>query len=539
MPSAVRKRQHIIEIEYTMSETITKKVGMASLIMMVSIFLSRVIGLAREIVIAYTAGTGQDVDAYQFAFVIPEILNHILASGFLSITFIPIFAYYLSHNKEDEGWQVFSTIFNVLGVILILFISISWIFTPEILGISGFEDQATRASAIRMTRIILPAQLFFFLGGLLMAVQFVKEKFAIPAVAPLIYNLGIISGGIVLGPWLGMEGFCWGVLGGAFLGNFVIQCWGAKKVGMKFYLSFNIRHPDLKKYILLTLPLMVGLTMTFSTEVFSKLFGSYLPVGSVSGLNYSLRIMFVLVGLFGQAAGVASYPFLARLVAENRFAEMNQLLNKTIRFIALVIPFSALCMVLRREIVVILFQRGSFDIAATEMTSNILMFVLVGATAFAAQTVVGRGYYAMQNTLFPTLFGSLAVLISIPFYFIGMKWMGVTGVALVMSCSAFMQVLLLFILWNRRTQNRGSSQVYQVYLKILLISVPIGFMLEWLRKILTEIIGNSGILGCMAVSIFIAGVFISLFIIAGHIFKVDEISLFTEKVLLKVKKRGK
>jgi len=520
-----------------MSDTITKKVGVASLIMMVSIFLSRIIGLAREIVIAYSSGAGADVDAYQIAFVIPEILNHVLASGFLSITFIPIFSYYLTHHKEDEGWEVFSTIFNVLGVVLIIFIFVSWMFTPELLSLSGFKNPETQASAIKMTRIILPAQLFFFLGGLLMAVQFANERFAIPAVAPLVYNLGIICGGIFLGPWLGIEGFSWGVLGGAFLGNFAIQLWGAKRVGMKFSFSFNIHHPDLKKYVLLTLPLMVGLTMTFSTEVFSKLFGSHLSSGSVSGLNYSLRIMFVLVGLFGQAAGVASYPFLSRLVAENRFEEMNQLLNKTIRFIALVIPFSVVCMVLRREIVVIIFQRGSFDSAATEMTSNILLFVLIGATAFAAQTVVVRGYYAMQNTLFPTVYGSLAVLLSIPLYFIGMKWMGVTGVALAMSCSAFMQVALLFVLWNRRTKNRGSSQVYQVYLKVLLASVPIGLFLEWLRRTITEVIGNSGFIGCMVVSMLIGTVFVILFIISGHILKINEISLFTEKLLSKVKKR--
>jgi putative peptidoglycan lipid II flippase len=149
-----------------------------------------------------------------------------------------------------------------------------------------------------MTRIILPAQFFFFVSGLLMAVQYAKERFTTPALSPIVYNLCIILGGILLGSRFGMLGFSWGVLGGAVC-NFMIQYAGAKRVGMKFRLSFELRHPDLKKYILLTLPLMLGLTMTFSREFFFRIFGSYLPAGGISGINYALKIMLIPVVLFG------------------------------------------------------------------------------------------------------------------------------------------------------------------------------------------------------------------------------------------------
>ncbi|MBT4088283.1 MAG: murein biosynthesis integral membrane protein MurJ, partial [Deltaproteobacteria bacterium] len=280
------------------SHSIYRKVGLASLIMMISIFLSRVIGLVREMIIAYIGGAGGEVDAYQVAFIFPEILNHILASGFLSITFIPIFSGYLVRNENEEGWRVFSLILTCFGTLLLILIAVAMVFTPELMTLAGFRDQQLSDSAVRMTRIILPAQFFFFVGGILMAVQFAREKFLIPALAPLIYNFGIIAGGVILSPWLGMEGFSWGVLGGALIGNCLIQILGARGIGMRFKLSFQFSHPDLKKYVLLSLPLMLGLTMTFSTELFSRLFGSYLPAGSVSSLNYSLRIMYVLVGIF-------------------------------------------------------------------------------------------------------------------------------------------------------------------------------------------------------------------------------------------------
>ncbi len=520
-----------------MPNSIYKKVGIASIIMTSSIFLSRVIGLVREMVIAHVKGAGMAVDAYQVAFIIPEILNHILASGFLSITFIPIFSDYLAKNREDEGWRVFSNILTCFSCIIILLIIIAMVFAPEMIALTGFKNPETKAMAIKMTRIIIPAQFFFFTGGLFMAVQFAKEKFFIPALAPLIYSVGIILGGIFLSPFIGMEGFSWGVLAGAFLGNFALQLYGAKKAGMQFRITFDFTHPDLKKYLILTLPLMLGLTMIFSTEILSKFFGSYLPEGSVSILNYSLRVMFVLVGIFGQAVGVASYPFMARFISENKMDDMNKLLNSTLKYTSLVIPFSVLLMVLRHEVILMLFQRGNFDSAATDLTSKVLVFILIGAVAFSAQTIVARGFYAMKNTIFPTIYGTIAVILSIPIYFLGMNKMGVTGVALALSVSVILQVLLLYSLWNRKSNNKGSKTVYLFVLKIILISTPLGIFLERLRAQLSSSIDTNTLLGSFLISVIIGVIFIALFAIVGYVFRIKEIIEFIYRIGIKLKKR--
>jgi putative peptidoglycan lipid II flippase len=520
-----------------MTNSLYKKVGIASLIMMASVFLSRMIGLFREMVIAYAGGAGGAVDAYQVAFVIPEILNHILASGFLSVTFIPIFSGYLVQDREDEAWKVFSVILNCFGAILLMLIIIAWIFTPELIQLiaPGFRDPVLTESAIRMTRIIMPAQFFFFTGGLLMAVQFAKEKFSIPALAPILYNLGIIAGGMFLGPWLHMEGFSWGVLAGAFVGNFVLQYWGARKLGMKFYLRFDFRHPDLRKYIWLTLPLMVGLTMTFSTEFFIKFFGSYLPRGSIAGLNYGLRVMLILVGFFGQAVGIASFPFLARMAAEKNMQEMNRLLNRTLRYLSLVIPFSVLLMVLRRELVLMLFQRGRFDAAATEMTSRFLVYLLIGAVAFSAQTVVVRGYYATQNTIFPAVFGTIAVGLSIPMYLYGMHAMGANGVALAISLSAIFQVMLLYSLWNKKSNNLEGRAVYTFFLKIVFLSMPLGIFLEWFKTLVNPVFRSTTFLGSLSVSIITGMVFLLILISAAYLFHIKEITEMMNRAVYRVR----
>ena len=517
--------QPVLLYGIAMSQLLHRRVGIAAVIMMSSVLLSRFVGLFRDMAIAYVGGLSGEVDAYHVAFLVPEILNHIVASGFLSVTFIPIFAGYLANGREDEGWRIFSIVLTGFGTLLLVLIAIGWLWTPDLIGVvaHGRQNPQFRALAVQMTRIIMPAQFFFFAGGLFMAVQFAKEQFAVPALAPLIYNLGIIAGGLLLGPRIGMQGFSWGVLAGAFVGNFLLQYWGARRAGMRFRIRFDFRHPDLKKYILLTLPLMFGLTMMFSMEIFIRFFGSFLPPGSIAGLLYGRTILFIPVGLFGQAVGMAAFPFMARLVAENRIGDMNQLLNQVLRYLALVIPVAVLLMVLRHEVVALLFQRGQFDARATDLTAQILVYLLPGAFALSSYTVVVRGYHAMQNTWFPALFGSAAVLLSLPLYWYAMKWMQASGIAMAVTLSAVFQVSLLFGLWNAKSGNIAGRRVYLFYLKILLISALIGSLLEWFRQTYLSGLAGGSVPGAIAVCAVVGLMFVAVLLLVGQMLKIPEI----------------
>ncbi|OEU82986.1 MAG: hypothetical protein BA873_08830 [Desulfobulbaceae bacterium C00003063] len=218
------------------------------------------------------------------------------------------------------------------------------------------------------------------------------------------------------------------------------------------------------------------------------------------------------------------YPFMARLIAENKISESNSLLNNILRLISLVIPFSVLMMVLRHEIIFILFQHGKFDAAATELTSQILIFFLIGAFAFSAQTVVVRGYYAMGNTLFPAVFMTVAVLLSIPLYFYAMHIMGAKGIALAVSLSAIFQVILLYSLWNKKSKNKESYTIYFFYIKIIVISMAIGVFLEWFKSKILWGIDSGTFTGSVAVLTLTGTVFLVLFFLGGYIFKIKEIS---------------
>lgn len=270
--------------------------------------------------------------------------------------------------------------------------------------------------------------------------------------------------------------------------------------------------------------------MTFSTEIFLKFFGSFLSEGSIASLNYGIRIMYILVAFFGQAVGVASYPFLAGLAAKKKFDEMNQLLNNTLKYLALVIPFSGLLMVLRHEIVLILFQRGKFDAAATATTSQLLVFLMIGAFAFAAQTVVVRGFYAMQNTLLPAIYGTIAVIFSLPVFYFGMQKMGVNGVALAISFSAILQVVWFYYIWNRKIQNPGSKSVYFFYFRIFLLSVPIVILLEGLKGQLYHYINFDTLIGCVVIALITGTIFLFLLLSGGYLLKIEEIRILFQRI---------
>jgi putative peptidoglycan lipid II flippase len=463
-----------------------KSITVASLIMMASVLLSRIMGMVREMVLAHLLGTNVEMDAYVASFILPEFLNHFLAGGFLSITFIPIFQKYLHGNESEKSWKVFSNLISIGSIAFIALILVAMAFTNQIIGLLGhhISEGPQRDLTVRLTRIIMPAQLLFYWGAFLMAVQYANHRFFLPALAPLFYNLGIIACGWALYPYLGVAGFAWGVLLGAFMGNVLIQLPGALRVGMKFRFVFNLHDPDFKTYIVLTFPLVVGLGMTFSNEVFFRFFGSFLGTGGLASINYSLRTMLPLVGVFGQASGVASYPFLSRLAIEKKFSEMNRLLNGIIVKIGVyLIPICGVMMVLSTQIIAVLFQHGKFTHASTMATAPVLILYLIGAFPYAASTIVMRNYYAMQNTLFPMIISTLIALVSIPCYWLLSKGLGARGIALTASMAMLVQSLLLYWIWSFKHGNMPDFlKTARVIIKTSAISALGGslcYLIKW------------------------------------------------------------
>ncbi len=462
-----------------------RTIAIATAIMVGSVFLSRIMGLVREQVIAVYGGTSFEIDAYVTAFFIPELLNHLLAGGFLSVTFIPLFQKYIVGQDEEGASRCFSNLITVGSVLFAVLIPISIWFTPEILGLMGshIADPGRRDITVRLTRIILPAQILFYWGGFLSAVQMAHKKFFFPALAPLLYNLGIILGGVLLGPFIRVEGFAWGVLAGALAGNFLLQVPGALRTGLKYRPRFDLTDPDLLLYVKLTIPLILGLGLTFSNEVFFRFFGSYLGEGGTSSINYALRTMMMVVAVFGQASGVAFFPFLSAMAVEHRFGEMTTLLNSVLSRIALyLLPLCGFMIVLSPQIIALLFQHGNFSAASTAATAPVLSVYLIGAFSFSAVMIISRSFYAVQNTFLPMVISTICALLSIPLYQVFSRQMGASGIALAAVLGMTLQFVTLYLVWFRRYEESRSSLQFLRTLAVSLIIAAVGAGCCWAIK---------------------------------------------------------
>lgn len=481
-----------------------------------SVLLSRVLGFFREWAIAHQVGATGLTDAYYAAFTIPDVLNYLLAGGSLSITFLPVFLEYYVSEREEEAWRVFSIVLSVMSVLLLIFLVIAEIFAPQLTYwiAPGFQPSQHQL-VTRLTRIMLPAQAFFVMGGVLSAVQYARGRFIIPSLAPLIYNGMIIGFGILLARQWGIAAFSWGVLGGSFLGNFLIQAYGAARLSARFRFVFDLRHPGFRRFLRLSIPIMVGFSLIFVDDWAIRWFGSFLIPASITWLNYGKVLMRVVVAIFAQAAGVASFPLLARSVAEKKFEELKQgLENALFHVILAMLPVSALMVVLSKQIVYLLFSHTRLSGHDIEQTAWALIIFLAGAMAWGIQNIVGRGFYALGDTLTPTLIGSAMALAWLPVYWQLGKHFEFAGLAAASSLGVISYTAVLCVVLYRRLRM-PLGKLGSLLLKMLLCAAVAALVSILVQTKLDEMIRWQSMEGSLIQCVSVGGVFLASFLSFG------------------------
>lgn len=483
----------------------SRKVGIAALIWGGSILLSRVIGLVREGVFGRIVGGGSDADAYWTAFVIPNFLNYLLAAGALSLVFIPIFAEHLERDDAPGAWHAFSVIFNAVAALLAVALPVLWLAVPALVDVvtPGFEG-ATAAEFVLLTRIVLPAQIFHVLGGLLSAVLQARDRHALPALAPLVYSAAIIVGGLVGGS---AEGFAWGVLIGALLGPFGLPLIGCLRMGFGWRPVFDVRDPDLRAWLVRSLPIMFGFSIVVVDDWILSNQGSLLRAGTISTLQYAKTLMKVPMGVFGLAAGVAAYPTLSRLVARGERAAAFRTLSGAVRRM-LVLAFAAQVALTAAGPEVARVVYGSRLLPGQHAAIGAALAVFcAGLWAWAAQTVISRGFYAQGRTWLPTVVGSLVVLAALPVYWVLRERLGMLGLATASSLAISAYVVVLIVLLRR--DFAGESDGYGAFaartIPAVLAGLAAGLLLRQVLPAWPALV-RGAVLGSAAVAVYAAGV---------------------------------
>jgi len=456
----------------TTTPDLTRRIAQSTGIVMASVLASRVLGFLRDWTVARQIGSNAVTDAYYAAFTLPDFLNYLVAAGSLSIIFIPVFTKYMAEKREDEAWHVFSTVITSMGFLLVIGVVAAEILAPQLVRLiaPGFGPEE-KARVVFLTRLMLPAQICFYLGSILSAVQYAKAQFVVPSLAPVIYNIGIILGGVLLGPRIGITGFSVGVLGGAIVGNFLLQIYGARRAGARFRPNLNLRHPGFTLFLKLAIPIMLALSLVFTDDWIIRWFGSYLEPASITWLSYAKTMMRVPLGVVGQAVGVASFPFLSRLYSEGKLDELNRTLNSTLKgLILMLLPISALTIAQSSPLVYLIFSHTRMHGPDLDATAATLVFFSLGMFAWGAQNILARGFYAARDTLTPAWVGTALTFLSLPVYWILVRHFQHLGLALASSCGIVAYTVALFVLLTRRTHNPDVYGLLLFFLKVTVAS---------------------------------------------------------------------
>jgi len=428
-----------------------QRMGQAAVLIVAGTVLSRIFGFIREAAIAYQFGATAHTDAYLIASVIPMALSA-LAARAVAVAFIPVFTEHRLEAGEGEAWTIASGVISITALFLVAGTALYLLAAPVLVPLVGPGlASETKAVAVQLSRLLAPVILFTGLVGLAAAVLNAYRHFIYPAFAGLLYNCGMIGGALLLGSFMGIRGLVAGAVAGAAAHLFALCVPLASKKDYYRPTLEGLSHPGVKEVGLLVLPFIVGSAAAELNLLVDRILASGLMEGSISALNFAIRVMQLPLGIFAQAAAVAAYPFLAEQAAAEKVDDLRRTFSEGLRMLWFVVfPLSVGLVVLSEPIIRLLFERGAFDAAATKMTAVALLYYSPSILAYAANVLLVRVYFALQDTATPVKVGLLAVGLNIVLNLILVRYLAHGGLALASSIAATVNCLFLAYYLRRR-----------------------------------------------------------------------------------------
>jgi putative peptidoglycan lipid II flippase len=442
----------------TGAATTRSRVFRAAGIVVIAFIVSRILGVARDFVISYYFGADSlEVNAYVIAARLPDTIFHIVAGGALGSAFIPTFSAYFAREDTAGGWRLFSAVINLVALVTAAIAVVAAFFAPALIRLFFPDLIAQQPELLPLTaaimRVMLLSPLIFSASGVVMGALNARHHFVLPAVAPIVYNLGIIAGAVLWQP--DAMGLAYGAVLGA-LGHLAVQLPGLRQQQAHYSLLFSLRDPGVRRVLQLMGPRVLGLSFSYINPVITQLLAQGMILGSLRALDLGWRVMLMPQGVLGQALAIAAFPTFSTLAATSALAEMRRILADSLRLIAFLgLPATAAMMVLNRPVVALLFQYGQFDERDTTLVAWALLFYAFGLVPLAVLEIISRAFYALGDTRTPVLAGALQLLgMALLGYWLSERifptfgWLPLGGLALAASLSNFLEVGIL-LYWLR------------------------------------------------------------------------------------------
>jgi putative peptidoglycan lipid II flippase len=422
--------------------------------------LSRVLGLFRQVVISQEFGVDNPaLSAYFVAFRIPDSLFQLIAGATLSAALIPVFTKVWNEEGEKHAWRMASSVLNLLFLVT-LFLSISsFICAPWLVPLvaPGLGDDKGSSPeliemAVRLTRLMLITPIIFCVSGILTGILNARQHFVTSAIAPCLYNIGIIFGGLWLVDIWGIEGLAYGVILGAAM-HLAVQVPSVILLRMRWSPSLDIKSIFVQSVFKLAGPRVLGLAAAQLNLFILILFASLISDASINVIMFAFMIMMLPVGLAGMSIATAIFPTLVEDISRDNILQFRQELFMAFRMtLWLAAPMGVGLVFLADEIIRVLLEHGAFGSEATRLVARAVQILAIGSVGYALVEVLSRGFYALSNTRIPVLISAIAVALNflLAILLVQIGSFGVTGLTVALSISGLVEAVLLAIVLEKK-----------------------------------------------------------------------------------------
>jgi putative peptidoglycan lipid II flippase len=537
MPSSV------IVVSAQRRELNTRAAGIVGL----AVLCSRLLGLARELILARLFGAGLAMDAFKVAFRIPNLLRDLFAEGALSTAFVTVFSRKTANGDDSSAWALANKVATLATVVLSLLVLCGVALAPFLVGTlaGGFAPEKA-ALTVLLTQIMFPFILLVSLAALTMGLLNAKDVFGAPAMASSFFNIGSIVGGVGLAWWMdpafgprALIGLSIGTLIGG-CAQLVAQFPALYKVGYRFRPDFRWNDEGVRHVLRLMGPAVIAASAVQVNVMVNSKFASHIPGdGPVSWLDYAFRLMQLPLGLFGVAIGTVTLPLVARHAATGDQEGLRSTIARGLRLgLLLTVPSTLGLVFLAEPIISIIYESGKFDAIATQQTAAALQFYAVGLAAYSGIKVLAPAFYAIDKRTTPMLvsFCSIGVNFVLNWFFTFKLGMGHRGLALSTGCVAVGNFVALYALMRSATGSLETGKLVAGLGKLFVagsgLSAVCYFGAQWMASHWTSV-GKLTRVGELGAVISVAGI---VFFIAASLLRVEEMQDLAGAVRRKLKR---
>lgn len=440
--------------------TAGRSLARAGLIVTGAFLVARALGWVRTAVLAVTFGASGQLDTFFAAFGIPDLIFQLVAAGALSSALIPIVSGLLETGEESRAWRVASTVADLMLVVLAVLAAVVFVAAPVLVGpiTPGFSP-AQQAQTVDLTRIMLASPILLALGSLATSLLNARGRFAASAVAPIVYNLAIIGAALFLAPTYGVTGLALGVVAGSAC-HLAIQLLPLRQIGFRWTPRIDLDDPLARQALILMVPRAIGLGASQLTFLVARSLATTIGVGAVSAFSIAFSVFQIPIGVIGIPIGVVMLPSLSRDLARGDVASYVSLVSRALRLILWVmLPLAGLTVVLRTEIVTLLFGYGRFDARGVELTATVLVVLALALASESLIAILARAFYAGRDTVTPVIAAVLAVVLNVSLSIALVGRLGLAGIGLAIVIGSWLEVGYLLVVLRRRVGGFDLAEV--------------------------------------------------------------------------------